>query len=423
MTSENKAAFLERTKQVWNPGKTQDWQDRGVDIVIDRREGYCFWDLDGQRLINMHLNGGVYNLGHRNPEVIAAVTEAMQHFDIGNHHFPALKRTELAEKLLETAPDGLRYAIFASGGGEAVDIAIKSARHATGRKKVVSLENCYHGHTGLAVKAGAPRFADLFLCEPDAAEFAQVPFNDLGAMEEALSSEDVACVIMETIPATYGFPMPGPDYLKGVKSLCERYGALYIADEVQTGLMRTGRLWAIDGYGVTPDLLVTGKGLSGGIYPIAAVLVSERAGAWLQEDGWAHMSTFGGSEIGCAAALKVLEVAQRPETIARVEWLTAFFARELARLQEKHRGFLLGVRQNGLIIGLEFDGPDGAEPVTRALYENGVWAIFSALDRSVLQFKPGLLMSEELAAEVIDRLDQAIERTRDALTTHATSEG
>ncbi|MGO1233333.1 MAG: class-III pyridoxal-phosphate-dependent aminotransferase [Marinobacter sp.] len=422
MTSSKKAAFLERTKQVWNPGKTQDWQDRGVDIVLDRREGYCFWDMDGQRLINMHLNGGVYNLGHRNPEVIEAVTEAMQHVDIGNHHFPALKRTELAEELLKGAPEGLRYAIFASGGGEAIDIALKSARHATGRRKIVSLENCYHGHTGLAVQAGAPRFADLFLCEADASEFQQVPFNDLEAMEQALAGGDVACVIMETIPATYGFPMPDPGYLQGVKALCERYGSLYIADEVQTGLMRTGTLWAIDGYGVIPDLLVTGKGLSGGIYPIAAVLVSEQAGAWLHEDGWAHMSTFGGTEIGCAAALKVLEVTQRPETVARVERLTGFFGKELARLKEKHRGFLRGVRQNGLIIGLEFEGPDGAEPVTRALYENGVWAIFSALDPAVLQFKPGLLMSDELASEVIDRLDQVIAQVSDALATSTLSE-
>lgn len=420
MTSEKKAAFLERTKQVWNPGKTKDWQDRGVDIVIDRREGYCFWDMDGRRLINMHLNGGVYNLGHRNPEVIQAVVEAMDHVDIGNHHFPAIKRTELAEKLLESAPDGLRYAIFASGGGEAIDIALKSARHATGRKKIVSLENCYHGHTGLAVKAGAPRFSELFLCEPDPSEFVQVPFNDLEAMEQALAVGDVACVIMETIPATYGFPMPEADYLPGVKALCERYGALYIADEVQAGLMRTGTLWAIDGYGVTPDLMVTGKGLSGGIYPIAAVLVSEQAGAWLNEDGWAHMSTFGGAEIGCAAALKVLEVTQRPETRERVQVLSAYFERALQGLKDQHAGFLLGIRQNGLIIGLEFAGPGGAEPVTRALYEEGVWAIFSSLDPSVLQFKPGLLMSDELADEVIDALDRAMTRARESLATFET---
>ncbi|WP_123631870.1 aspartate aminotransferase family protein [Salinisphaera orenii] len=411
MTSDTKRAFLERSKRVWNPHKTQEWQNRGVDIVLDTREGYCFDDLDGARLINMHLNGGVYNLGHRNPEVIAAVTEAMQHFDIGNHHFPSLMRTELAEALVATAPH-MDYAIFASGGGEAIDIALKTARHATRRRRIVSLENCYHGHTGLAVQAGAPRFADIFLCEPSPDEFTQVPFNDLAAMEAALAGGDAACVIMETIPATYGFPMPEPGYLAAVKALCERYGALYIADEVQTGLMRTGSMWAITGYGVEPDLLVTGKGLSGGIYPIAAVLARAEAAPWLNEDGWAHMSTFGGAEIGCAAALKVLEISQRPETRANVAALSDYFERALSELQQKHAGFFTGVRRNGLIMGLEFDHPRGAEPVTRALYEHGVWAIFSALNPAVLQFKAGLLMDEALAADVIARLDVAIEAAR-----------
>ena len=123
---------------------------------------------------------------------------------------------------------------------------------------------------------GDDRFAALFLSDrPE--EFPHVPFNDLAAMEEALAGRDVAAVIMETIPATYGFPLPDPGYLESVKRLCERYGALYIADEVQTGLMRTGELWAISKHGIEPDILVTGKGISGGLYPISAVLVSEAA--------------------------------------------------------------------------------------------------------------------------------------------------
>ncbi len=409
MASEQKQAFLERTKKVWNPGKTQDWIDTGVDIVIDRREGYCFWDMDGHRLINMHLNGGVYNLGHRNPEVIQAVTDAMAHFDIGNHHFPSLMRTELAEKLLATAPDNMQYAIFASGGGEAIDIALKSARHATGKKKIVSLQNCYHGHTGLSVKTGAPRFNEIFLTEPEADQFVQVPFNDLEAMEEALSGKDVACVIIESIPATYGFPMPAPGYLQAVKALCEKYQALYVADEVQTGLMRTGQMWCCTSYGVEPDLLVTGKGLSGGIYPIAAVLVTEQAGQWLTEDGWAHMSTFGGSEIGCAAAIKTLEVAQRPETLENIQRISEYFDQALADLQAKYPDFFVGVRKNGLVMGLEFDYPRGAELVMQELYKQGVWAIYSALDPRVLQFKAGLLMSLELSKEVMDILECSID--------------
>ena len=197
----------------------------------------------------------------------------MAHFDIGNHHFPSLARTALAEALVRTAPAGLTKVVYGSGGGEAIDIALKTARHATQRRKIVSIVKAYHGHTGLAVGTGDDRFSKLFLADrPE--EFPHVPFNDLAAMEEALRGRDVAAVIMETIPATYGFPLPDAGYLEGVKALCERYGALYIADEVQTGLMRTGELWAITKHGITPDILVTGKGISGGMYPISAVLVS-----------------------------------------------------------------------------------------------------------------------------------------------------
>ena len=214
--------------------------------------------------------------------------------------------------------------MFGSGGGEAIDIALKSARHATRRRRVVSVAKAYHGHTGLAVATGDERFARLFLADrPD--EFTHVPFNDLDAMEQALAPGDVAAVIMETIPATYGFPLPAPGYLRAVKELCDRHGSLYIADEVQTGLMRTGELWGITKHGVAPDLLVTGKGISGGMYPIAAVLATERAAAWMEADGFAHMSTFGGAEVGCIAALRCLEITTRPEVRAMSHHIAAFF--------------------------------------------------------------------------------------------------
>jgi acetylornithine/succinyldiaminopimelate/putrescine aminotransferase len=187
--------------------KTQFWSDSGVPLVIDRREGYFIYDVGGKRLIDVHLNGGTYNLGHRNPEVAAAVAAAMQRFDIGNHHFPSLARTALAEALVSTAPPGLTKVVFGSGGGEAIDIALKTARHATKKRRIVSVAKAYHGHTGLAVATGDDRFATLFLADrPD--EFSHVPFNDLAAMEDALRGRDVAAVIMETIPATYGFPLP-----------------------------------------------------------------------------------------------------------------------------------------------------------------------------------------------------------------------
>ena len=198
------------------------------------------------------------------------------------------------------------------------------------------MAKAYHGHTGLAVATGDERFATLFLADrPD--EFSHVPFNDLDAMEAALRGRDVAAVIMETIPATYGFPLPAPGYLAGVKKLCERYGALYIADEVQTGLMRTGELWAISKHGVNPDILVSGKGISGGMYPVSVVLATEAAAGWLTEDGFAHMSTFGGAELGCVAALKTLEITCRPEVRSMVHYIAAMFTDGLARSRRSTR--------------------------------------------------------------------------------------
>lgn len=408
---ESKAQVLELSKRFWNPDKTQFWTDAGVDLVIDRRQDYFLWDMDGRRLIDMHLNGGTYNLGHRNSEVMQAIIDGMQYFDVGNHHFPSVARTALAQRLVESAPASLTKVAFGSGGGEAIDIALKSARHATQRRKIVSIVKAYHGHTGLAVATGDDRFAKLFLADrPD--EFVQVPFGDVDAMEQVLHGGDVAAVIMETIPATYGFPLPPAGYLEAVKDLCERHDALYIADEVQTGLMRTGEMWGITRHGIEPDIMVTGKGLSGGMYPITAALLGDRAAQWLDEDGFGHISTFGGAELGCVAAIKTLEITGRPEVRSSVHDIAEFFATGLARIRSQNPDWFVGIRQAGVVIGLEFDHPEGAKFVMRELYENGVWAIFSTLDPRVLQFKPGLLMSRELCEDVLERVEIAVDRAQ-----------
>jgi acetylornithine/succinyldiaminopimelate/putrescine aminotransferase len=411
--SEAKKEFLDRSKKFWNPGKTQDWIDMGVDLVIDRREGYYLFDMDGRRLIDLHLNGGTYNLGHRHPELVEVLKAGTERFDMGNHHFPALARTALAEVLQDCAPGPhFKYTAYGSGGGEAIDIALKTARHAKQRKKIVSIAKAYHGHTGLAVKTGDDRFSKLFLSEDTQGEFIQVPFNDLTAMEDALRGRDVAAVIMETIPATYGFPMPMEGYLPTVKALCERYDALYIADEVQTGLMRTGEMWGCTKYGVEPDIMVTGKGISGGMYPIACVLISEKCGGWLKEDGFGHISTMGGAELGCVVAMKTLEIVQRPEVRTMVQYIADYLRAGLNEIMAAFPDFFIGIRQHGVIMGLEFNHEQGAKPVMRHLYENGVWAIFSTLDPRVLQFKPGLLLTQADAEDVLRRVAIAVELAR-----------
>ena len=175
---------------------------------MGRREGYRIHDVDGRSWLDLHLNGGVFNLGHRNPELVAVLVDALDELDIGNHHFPSVERALLAEQLVARTP-GMRYAVFASGGGEAIDLAIKSARRATGRRRVVSVAGAYHGHTGLALAAGDREAAEAFLSDRRRTTSSRrCPFNDLPALEAALAAAPTAAVILETIPATIGFPMP-----------------------------------------------------------------------------------------------------------------------------------------------------------------------------------------------------------------------
>jgi putrescine aminotransferase len=392
------------------PGRVRTFEAIGIDLVIGRREGYRIWDLEGRELLDYHLNGGVYNLGHRNPELLAALYSALETLDIGNHHFPSVARAELGETLARLTPGDLQFSIFASGGGEAIDVAIKTARRATQRRKIVSLQKGYHGHTGLALAAGDERFSKAFLSEGPPEEFAQVPFNDLAAMEVALRGGDVAAVLLETIPATSGFPLPQAGYLAEVKALCTRHGALYIADEVQTGLGRTGRMWGVECYDVEPDILVTGKGLSGGLYPIAATVISPRVAGWLDDDGWGHVSTFGGAEVGCRVAQRVLEISARPAVLDGVRQTSTYLGGGLQEIQGRHSDWFVEIRRQGVIFGLRFAHPMGGMLMSKALYESGVWAMFAGHDPSVLQFKAGLLVDRAFCDETLERFEAGIRR-------------
>jgi len=377
----------------------------GIDFVPGRREGYRIWDVDGRELLDLHLNGGTFSLGHRNPELVGVMADGLADWDVGNHHFPSAPKAALAEALIAAAPGSMQYAVLTCGGSEAVEVAIKSARWATRRRRIVAMDAGFHGRTGLSGAAGNDEVARYFLSErPD--EFVKVPFNDLAAMDRALRQSNVAAVLIETLPATCGFPMPDDDYLPGVKALCESYGTLYIADEVQTGLGRTGRLWGVDNWAVEPDILVTGKALSGGLYPVSAAVLNERSGAWLRDNGWGHVSTFGGSDLGCLVARRALELCSDDRTLSNVVEQAAFLRAGLDKLAERFP-FLESIRQKGLVMGLKFSDSSTGQGVMRALYENGIWAIVAGYDESVVQFKPGLLVDRAYCEEVLRRVENA----------------
>ena len=189
--------------------------------------------------------------------------------------------------------------------------------------------------------------------------------------------------------------------------LCEKYGALYIADEIQTGLGRSGKLWAFEHYGVKPDILVTAKGLSGGIYPMAATLLNGRAGAWLYQDGFAHISTFGGSELGCYVGRKVLDIVSDPKLLSHVNTISDYILERLENLKKAYP-YLLEIRQKGFISGLKFDGEIAGVEMSKALYDNGIWAMFAGYDLSVIQFKPYMYTDKSLVDDIIEIMEKAI---------------
>lgn len=400
-----KSAIIDRFAQHVSAGKAAFFRQAGIEFVMGRREGPYVWDIDGAtRLINCHCNGGVFNLGHRHPAVVQALIESVQTLDIGNHHLLSAPRARLAARLAELAP-GLMYTVFAVGGGEATDLAIKTARGYTGRQKIISASGGYHGHTGFALFTGDEKyFAPFGVRAPG---FVQVAYNDLDALAAALD-EETAAVILETIPATLGMPIPAPEYLAQVRRLCDAHGALLILDEIQAGLGRTGRLWAYQHFEVTPDMMLLGKGLSGGLYPMAATLMRRELESVFHADPFIHISTFGGAEVGCPVALQVLEITADPAFLAHVQALAQLFAAGFADLQRRHPGVLVGLRQLGLMMGIEMVHPACGPLFTKAAYDNGFLSIYAANDTRVAQFLPPLIIEPPLVEELLQRVDAAL---------------
>jgi len=399
---ETKSEIIECFARHVSSGKAEFFTGAGINFVAGEREGIYLTDLDGQRLINCHCNGGVFNLGHRNPRLIAALQRALTKYDIGNHHLLSAPRARLAERLAALSPGDLKRVVFGVSGGEAIDLALKLARAHTHRPGIISALGGYHGHTGLALAAGDEAYRKPF--EPLSPGFTQVPFGDLQALEAAMSA-DTAAVIFETIPATLGIAIPPDDFFAGARHLCDRWGAILIIDEVQTGLGRCGQVWGIDTYGVTPDIIVTAKGLSGGIYPITATLYSDRLDPFLHDNPFIHISTFGGAEVGCFVALEVLDILEEPGFLEHVRAMAALFEAGFASLLEKHPAVLVEARQRGLMMGLKLADPGFGPWMTVAGFQAGLLTIYANNDPSVIQILPPLIIQEDEAQQVLAILD------------------
>jgi putrescine aminotransferase len=408
-----KERIISRFATYVSSGKADFFTSVGLDFVFGRREGPYVWDAtSGKRLINCHCNGGVFNLGHRNPKIIAALMKSLAELDIGNHHLISEQRGILAEKLAESMPGDISYTVFGVGGGEAIDCAIKLARGYTKKHTIISAGGGYHGHTGFALATGDEEYREPF--GPNPPGFMQVPFNDPDALANAVD-DDTAAVIFETIPATSGMPIPDPDFFAFTHELCRKRGSLFIIDEVQTGLGRTGKLWGIEHFDVVPDIVVIGKGLSGGIYPMSATCFRGKYESFFHEHPFIHVSTFGGAEVGCPAALAVLEESRRPEFLENVNNLAGIFKKEFEKLKTKHPEILVRLRQLGLMMGIEMVNENCGPIMSKTCYDNGVLSIYANNDRRISQLLPPLIIDEERAYEIIERVDKALDDTKKIL--------
>ncbi len=405
-SSDIKQEAIHRFKDHVSSGKTAFFQKYEMDIVMGYREGPYLWDVDGERrLFNLHCNGGVFNLGHRNRELIHLLNQSLETLDIGNGHLMSKERADLAFSLARLMPEDLEYVIFGVSGGEAVDLAFKIARAYTGKVRVISALGGYHGHTGLAMAAGDEKYRAPF--GPQLPGFVQVPFGDIKALRSA-ADDNTAAIILETVPATLGMTIPSKEYLQSVRNFCDEKNILFIIDEVQTGLGRTGKLWGFEHFDIVPDMVVLGKGLSGGIYPITATVIRKPLESIFHDDPFIHVSTFGGAELGCRVAGRVLEISSDPDFLLHVNELAHRFAKGIEELRSKHSTFLLGLRQLGLMMGLVLSDDLCGPVLSKAAYDHGLLMVYANNNPSICQFLPPLVISFDQADEVMEKLDKAL---------------
>ena len=395
------------TRQHINAGKMDWFEGLGIDLIESKREGCYLWDLDGRCFLDALCDGSTYTFGHRHPALVQALIDGLEHYDIGCQFLTSKARAEFANLLIDNAPQGLRHVHLLPSGSEANDAAIKAARLATGKRRIVVIDHAFHGTTGLSVQASGAGYAAPYAIDTTT-DWIRVPWNDLEAMAAALSKDGVAAVLLETIPATLGWPLPDDDYLPGVRHLCDQSDVLLIVDEVQTGYGRLGALWGIDLWNVIPDMLVMAKGAGGGLYPLAFVLLNDRSASWIQQDPLSMPSTFGGSELGCTVGKRALELVLESDFLANVHARSAELGAGLNKLASKYPQVITEIRHLGLAAAIRFATENAGLYMMAGLYQEGVLSILAAHDQNVIQLKPPLIISKEQVAELLAAIDRAV---------------
>lgn len=395
--SDGRALFdetYENYKSFVNPPLARVMKLSGSPVEV-RALGSTIWDQNGKAYLDFAGGYGVFTLGHSHPRVVAAVREQLERMSLsGKTMFtPALGR--LARELAALTPGELAISFFANSGTEAVEGALKLARAATKRVKIVATANAYHGKTiGALAASGRDAYKTPF--GPLLADVVHVPFGDATVLDEALV--DAAAFIVEPVQAEGGVIVPPLGYLRAARAACDATGAVLIADEVQTGLGRCGFLFGCDRDGIVPDVLVLAKGLSGGIVPIGAYVA--RPSVWHAAYARApliHTSTFGGNPLACAAALAALDVLRDEDLVANARERGEQLLAGVRAVANDYPSVVREARGLGLLVGMELRNEGYAGTIVPEMLKAGVTTAWTLNAQRVIRLEPPLVIT---AAEI-----------------------
>jgi putrescine aminotransferase len=349
---------------------------------------------------------------------VEAVTAQMRRLPLSSKTFLNQPLADLSEKLAHCTPGSLQFSFFCNSGAEAIEGAIKFARCSTGRYQILSTIGSYHGKTlGALSASGRAVYKTPF--EPLIPGFDFVPFGDSSALESAIGS-DTAAVLLEPIQGENGVCIPPPDYLTTARALCDQHGALLILDEVQTGLGRTGTLFACEQAGIAPDLMTLAKALGGGVMPIGAIVGTPSI--WekvFRENPYIHTSTFGGGEAACIAGLTTLQIIERDNLCEQAKRRGEQLLAGLQGVVAEFPALLTEARGKGLMIGVEFTDADIGKLAIGALVRNGVIAAYTLNNPKVMRFEPPLIISEVQVDMVTAAFHQALTEIQELLADFA----
>ncbi|MGP6158546.1 MAG: aspartate aminotransferase family protein, partial [Vulcanimicrobiaceae bacterium] len=394
-----------------NPALARVMKLSGSAVEV-RAQGTTIWDHTGKTYLDFAGGYGVFTLGHSHPRVVAAVKAQLDLMSLaGKTMFDPLVG-RLARALAEITPGDLRYSFFANSGAEAVEGALKLARAATKRTKFVATRDAFHGKTAGALSVSGREayrqpFAPLL-------EVEHVPYGDVEALAGAL--EGVAAFIVEPVQGEGGVNVPPPGYLTAARALCDRAGALLIADEVQIGLGRCGYLFACERDGVVPDVIALAKGLSGGVVPIGAYVA--RPAAWNAAYSKApllHTSTFGGNPLACAAALAGLDVLRSEDLVAKARVRGEQLLAGAAAIASEYPSVIRDVRGLGLLVGVELRNEGYGGTIIPEMLKRGVTAAWTLNAQRVIRLEPPLIVSEDEVTRALEALRAGAHAAHDSL--------